>query len=147
MNLHDYNELASQYGHTDSYNSCCASSAMTASVASTAAATDARLSPAQKAMAGSAPLGSRVRKGTFTDTYVAPDGRGGIWVTEVYLARALSTPTCSAKSKQHAKGTPPASPSFPAAPSCSRRRNPSCLVWPVRLGGVCASANWRGLRV
>lgn len=85
-NSHDYNQLASQYGHTDSYNSYSTSSAMTASSASAAAATDARLSPAQKAMVGNAPLGSRVRKGIFSDTYVAPDGRGGIWVTEVYLA-------------------------------------------------------------
>ena len=85
-NSHDYNMLATIYGHTDSYNSYSTSSAAMKAAASPSAASDVRLSPAQKAMVGEAPLGSRVRRGLFSDTYVAPDGRGGVWVTEVYLA-------------------------------------------------------------
>lgn len=85
-NSHDYSQLASIYGHTDNHNSYSTSSAMTASAKAPSAATDARLSPLQRAMVGDIPLGSRVRKGVFSDTYVAPDGRGGIYVTEVYLA-------------------------------------------------------------
>ena len=84
-NSHDYNQLATIYGHTDSYNSYSTSSAMTAT-SNAASASDARLSPAQRAMLGDVPLGARVRTGIFSETWAAPDGRGGVWVTEVYLA-------------------------------------------------------------
>lgn len=72
-NQHDYDQLALQYSHTDSYNSY-----------STTAA--AALSPAQQAMAGQNPMGMRVRKGVFSETWVANDAKGGIWVHEITLA-------------------------------------------------------------
>ncbi|GAB2519187.1 zinc metalloprotease [Lysobacter humi (ex Lee et al. 2017)] len=70
-NPHDYDQLVAQYGHLDSYNSYSTASAMTTS---------------QGAMAGPVPMGQRVRKGVFEETWVAPDGRGGIWVHHVTLA-------------------------------------------------------------
>lgn len=73
-NKHDYDELDIIYGHTDSYNSYSASAAVGAP------------SHGQSAMAGDVPLGTLVRKGHFSETYVAPDGRGGLWVTHVTLA-------------------------------------------------------------
>jgi hypothetical protein len=85
-NQHDYDQLVAQYGHTDSYNSYSVSAASTASAASPSAALDVRLSPSQRDMAGAAPMGQRVRKGIFEETYVAPDGRGGVWVHHVLLA-------------------------------------------------------------
>jgi hypothetical protein len=70
-NQHDYDQLATQYAHTDSYNSYSTSSA---------------LSVDQKGMAGQNPMGQRVRKGVFDEMWVAPDGAGGIWVHHVTLA-------------------------------------------------------------
>jgi len=70
-NQHDMDQLASIYGHTDSYNSFSASAA---------------LSVEQKAMAGENPMGMRVRKGVFDETWVSPDGHGGLWVHHVTLA-------------------------------------------------------------
>jgi hypothetical protein len=71
-NSHDYAQLDTIYGHTDSYNS------YSTSVAAA--------SPSQNAMAGEVPLGVLVRKGHFSETYAAPDGRGGLWLTHVTLA-------------------------------------------------------------
>jgi len=85
-NSHDYSQLSSQYGHTDSYNSYSTSSALAAAAAAPAAASDVRLNPAQRAMAGSLPLGSRIRIGVFSETWAAPDGKGGVWLHEVYMA-------------------------------------------------------------
>lgn len=71
-NQHDYDQLVSIYGHTDSYNSYSTSlAAMTA---------------AQSSMAGQNPMGVRVRKGVFDEMWVAGDGKGGIWVHHVTLA-------------------------------------------------------------
>lgn len=84
-NSHDYSQLVTQYGHTDSYNSYSTSSAAAASYANPAQA-NARLPAAKRAMLGSLPLGERVKKDIFSETYVAPDGKGGIWVHEVILA-------------------------------------------------------------
>ena len=61
------------YSHLDSYNSYSTSAAMT-------------VSSAQSGMAGDVPLGHLVRKGHFSETYVAPDGKGGLWITHVTLA-------------------------------------------------------------
>ena len=72
-NQHDYDQLATQYAHTDTYNSYSTSTAMT-------------VSSAQSGMAGDVPLGQLVRKGHFSETYVAPDGKGGLWITHVTLA-------------------------------------------------------------
>lgn len=72
-NQHDYDELGIIYGHADSYNSYSTSTALSTS-------------PAQNSMAGDVPLGTLVRKGHFSETYVAPDGRGGLWITHVTLA-------------------------------------------------------------
>lgn len=71
-NQHDYDELGIIYGHTDSYNSY--------------STTLAAVSSGQSAMAGDVPLGTLVRKGHFSETYAAPDGRGGLWITHVTLA-------------------------------------------------------------
>lgn len=84
-NSHDYSMLASIYSHLDTYKSASMTSP-NLSPSAVPAASDARLSPSQKAMVGRAPLGSRVRMGVFSETWVAPDGKGGIWVHEVYLA-------------------------------------------------------------
>lgn len=73
-NKHDYDELAIIYGHADSYNSY----SLTAPVA--------KLTAGQQSMMGDYPLGTLVRKGHFSDTYAAPDGRGGMWITHVTLA-------------------------------------------------------------
>jgi len=72
-NSHDYSQLVSQYGHTDSYNSYTtgASFAMTAE---------------QTSMAGKPPMGIRVRKGVFDELWAAPDGKGGTWVHHITLA-------------------------------------------------------------
>lgn len=72
-NQHDYDQLALIYGHTDSYNSYSTSAAMP-------------VGPGNSSMAGDVPLGTLVRKGHFSDTYVAPDGKGGLWITHVTLA-------------------------------------------------------------
>lgn len=85
-NAHDYDQLAAQYGHTDSYNSYSTSAASLVSPPTATAASDVRLSPGQRDMVGAVPLGQRVRKGYFGDTYVAPDGHGGVWVHHVLLA-------------------------------------------------------------
>ncbi len=72
-NQHDYDQLVSIYGHTDSYNTYSTSLAAVASVT-------------QKVMAGQNPMGMRVRKGVFDEMWVASDGHGGIWVHHVTLA-------------------------------------------------------------
>ena len=72
-NQHDYDELGIIYSHTDSYNSYSTSAAAT-------------VSGGQSAMAGDVPLGTLVRKGHFSETYAAPDGHGGLWITHVTLA-------------------------------------------------------------
>ncbi len=75
-NAHDYAQLVTQYGHTDSYNS-------------TNARIAAALTPQQDEMAGRVPMGVRVRKGVFDEMWVAPDGKGGIWVHHVLLAHGF----------------------------------------------------------
>jgi hypothetical protein len=72
-NQHDYDQLALQYGHTDSYNSYSSSAAKA-------------LTAAQQAMVGDNRMGMRIRKGVFTETWVSDDGKGGIWVHEITLA-------------------------------------------------------------
>ena len=68
-NAHDYAQLSTQYAHLDSYNS------YSSSLAS---------STATKSPAGD--MGWRIRKGVFDETWVSPDGEGGLWVHHVYLA-------------------------------------------------------------
>ncbi len=72
-NSHDYSQLVSIYGHTDSYNSNSIGAAVS-------------ISAEQNLMAGQIPMGIRVRKGVFDETWVAPDGKGGIWVHHITLA-------------------------------------------------------------
>ena len=72
-NAHDYDELVTIYAHTDSYNSFSTSSA-------------AALQAGQGLMAGAVPMGVLVHKGHFEETYVAPDGKGGLWINHVILA-------------------------------------------------------------
>jgi hypothetical protein len=72
-NQHDYDQLVSQYSHLDSYNSYTIGAA-------------AAVSGAANSMAGENPMGVRVRKGVFDEMWVAPDGKGGIWVHHVTLA-------------------------------------------------------------
>ncbi len=72
-NAHDYAQLDTIYGHTDTSNSYSTSSAAT-------------VSHGQSAMAGDVPLGNLVHRGHFHDVYVAPDGHGGLWITHVRLA-------------------------------------------------------------
>lgn len=71
-NQHDYDQLVTQYAHTDSYNSYSTSLAA--------------VSAAQASMAGQNPMGMRIRKGVFDELWVSPDGKGGIWVHHVTLA-------------------------------------------------------------
>lgn len=73
-NQHDYDQLATIYGHTDSYNTYSTSAAF------------ASLSKDQREMAGEVPMGTLVRRGHFSEIYVAPDGRGGLWIHHVTLA-------------------------------------------------------------
>lgn len=79
-NAHDYAQLVTQYGHTDSYNS----------YSTTLAAT--KLTARQDAMAGVTPMGSRIRKGIFDETWAAPDGKGGVWIHHIYLAPGFEHP-------------------------------------------------------
>jgi hypothetical protein len=72
-NQHDYDQLVAQYSHLDSYNSYTIGAA-------------AAVSGAANSMAGENPMGMRVRKGVFDEMWVAPDGKGGIWVHHVTLA-------------------------------------------------------------
>ncbi len=74
-NQHDYDELAIVYGHTDSYNST--------NSASTAGPGHGNKNVA---MTGDVPLGQLISKGHFSETYVAPDGKGGLWINHVTLA-------------------------------------------------------------
>jgi len=67
-NQHDYDQLVAIYGHTDSYNSYAIGAALTA---------ESKDVP---------PMGMRIRKGVFDEMWVAPDGKGGIWVHHVILA-------------------------------------------------------------
>ena len=76
-NQHDYDELDIVYGHADSFNSYNASSRLTVSSAP---------SSAQSEMTTAVPFGPLVSKGHFSETHVAPDGKGGLWVTHVTLA-------------------------------------------------------------
>ena len=76
-NAHDYAELVTIYTPTDSYNSFSTSSPMTVSSA---------LSSAQSEMTGPVPLGVLVRKDHYFEIYVAPDGKGGLWINRVTLA-------------------------------------------------------------
>lgn len=71
-NKHDYEQLAEQYAHLDSYNSY-----------STSASS---LSHEQSAMAGQVPMGVRVRKGVFSETWVAKGPDGSTWVHHITLA-------------------------------------------------------------
>jgi hypothetical protein len=71
-NQHDYEQLAEQYAHLDNYNSY-----------STSAPS---LSPGQNAMAGPVPMGVRVRKGVFSETWVARAADGSVWVHHITLA-------------------------------------------------------------
>lgn len=72
-NQHDYDQLVSIYGHTDTTTTV---SAMPAP----------KLTADQVGMMGDVPLGTLVRKGHFSETYAAPDGKGGLWITHVTLA-------------------------------------------------------------
>jgi len=67
-NSHDYAQLVTIYGHTDSYNSYAIGAASTA---------ESKEPP---------PMGMRIRKGVFDEMWVAPDGKGGIWVHHITLA-------------------------------------------------------------
>jgi len=71
-NLHDYAQLDTIYSHLDSYNSYTIGAAA--------------MSPGQQAMAGENPMGMRIRRGVFDETWVAPDGKGGVWIHHVTLA-------------------------------------------------------------
>lgn len=73
-NQHDYDQLASIYAHTDSYRSA------------SLRASSPTLTSAQEVMAGSNLMGMRIRMGIFDETWVAADGRGGVWVHHVLLA-------------------------------------------------------------
>lgn len=72
-NQHDYDELVTIYSHTDSYNSNSFSAG-------------APFTKAQVEMAGAAPIGNLVHKDHFYEVYVAPDGKGGLWINRVTLA-------------------------------------------------------------
>ena len=72
-NQHDYDELVTIYTHTDSYNSYSTSSPMP-------------VNSAQSGMTGEVPLGNLVHRDHFYEVYVAPDGKGGIWINRVTLA-------------------------------------------------------------
>lgn len=73
-NAHDYDELSLVYSHADNYNSYSTSAASTALTAS------------QASMAGDTPMGVRVKKGIFDETWAAPDGKGGVWIHHILLA-------------------------------------------------------------
>jgi len=72
-NQHDYDQLVTIYSHLDSVNT------YSTSLASVATAS-------QRSMAGQNPLGVRIHKGVFNETWAAPDGRGGVWIHHVTLA-------------------------------------------------------------
>lgn len=76
-NNHDYDMLATIYGHTDSYNSYSSSSGGGGGPGNG----HGNGKPAE-----TAGLGTLVRRGHFSETYVAPDGHGGLWVHHVRLA-------------------------------------------------------------
>ena len=71
-NSHDMQELGIVYGHLDSYNSYSTTAAVTAAEA--------------HSMAGETPLGALVHQGAFEEVYVAPDGKGGLWIHHAFLA-------------------------------------------------------------
>ena len=71
-NQHDYDELVTIYGHTDSYNGYSTSAAVTAAQANS--------------MAGEVPLGHLVHVDANYALYVAADGKGGLWINRATLA-------------------------------------------------------------
>jgi len=73
-NQHDYDMLTSKYAHLDSVNTYSTSLAATPLTAS------------QQSMAGLVPMGTRIHKGVFHETWAAPDGKGGTWIHHVTLA-------------------------------------------------------------
>ena len=73
-NQHDYDLLKSKYAHLDSINTYSTSMAATP------------LTAAQHSMAGEVPMGTRIHKGVFHETWAAPDGKGGTWIHHVTLA-------------------------------------------------------------
>ena len=73
-NQHDYDLRASKYAHLDSINTYSTSMAATP------------LTAAQHSMAGEVPMGTRIHKGVFHETWAAPDGKGGTWIHHVTLA-------------------------------------------------------------
>lgn len=80
-NSHDYAELTSLYGHLDSYSSASSSMALSAQEI---ALTDGPMGRLE--MAGGVPLGHLVKRERFAETYVAPDGKGGLWIHHITLA-------------------------------------------------------------
>ena len=72
-NQHDYDELVTIYSHTDSYNGYSTTSPLSAAAA-------------HNEMAGEVPMGHLVHGDAFYETWVAPDGKGGLWIHHVALA-------------------------------------------------------------
>ena len=79
-NQHDYDELATIYQHLDSYDS------YAAGAVNPMDADADELSSERADMAGEVPLGVLVQRGRFEEIYVAPDGKGGLWISHVHLA-------------------------------------------------------------
>lgn len=80
-NAHDYAQLTSIYQHLDSYGSASASMALSAQEIALADGPMGRLD-----MAGATPLGHLVKRERYSEVYVAPDGKGGLWINHVTLA-------------------------------------------------------------
>ena len=86
-NQHDYDQLASIYAHTDSYNSYAAVGGGGGGPPSCHGKKCKGGKPSDaNGMAGQNPMGIRVRKGVFDEVWAAPDGAGGTWIHHVTLA-------------------------------------------------------------
>lgn len=72
-NAHDYDELVTIYSHLD-----------TSTTIGFSAGTS--FAKAGSEMLGDVPLGTLVRRDHFFEIYVAPDGKGGLWINRVTLA-------------------------------------------------------------
>lgn len=73
-NQHDYDMLTSKYAHLDTVNTYSTSLAATPLTAS------------QQSMAGENPMGVRVHKGVFHETWVGKGNDGSTWIHHVTLA-------------------------------------------------------------
>lgn len=86
-NSHDFAVLVSIYSHTDTYNSyAVTSAASTGTTGNGACAGSGNSCNGLDNVADIPPMGIRVNKGRYSETWVSPRSDGGLWIHEIRLA-------------------------------------------------------------